>query len=423
MSNNLASNTTTKVARVFLAAFEKQRVLSKAVNTNVLKGEFTPASGSTIYVKRPHQYTHISTTGGDISQSTKSDILSGSTPATVQNYITVAIEWTNKEEALQLDQLETILAPAAETAVIALETALCDYMIKYSGLSYGTPGTAVDAWSDVAGAGALMKGIGVPQGGDFFYVMNPFTAVALADVQNGLYGGRLMETAWENAQVSSNFAGMKVLSSNSLSTYTSGTLADKAGAFNAAPNATWATHKDTLVQTWVLKGLTASQTPAVSPGDVLEVTGKYYVHPRTGKIVLGADGAGKKFRASCVTGGNTDSSGIVSIAVAGPGIYESGGQYNNINAALAEDDVVTILGATNTIYQPNLFFKKDAFGITTIALPKLFSTDTVATTNDGISLRVCKYADGDANTQMIRFDLLPAFACFNPFFAGKGFGV
>jgi hypothetical protein len=69
-----------------------------------------------------------------------------------------------------------------------------------------------------------------------------------------------------------------------------------------------------------------------------------------------------------------------------------------------------------------MFFTKQAFGLGTVKLPKLYSTDTIATTSDGMSIRVSKYADGDANTQKIRFDLLPAYACFNPLFAGQGFG-
>jgi hypothetical protein len=45
------------------------------------------------------------------------------------------------------------------------------------------------------------------------------------------------------------------------------------------------------------------------------------------------------------------------------------------------------------------------------------------TTKDGIQMRVSKYADGDANKQKVRFDMLPAYSTFNPFFAGQGFGV
>ena len=66
-----------------------------------------------------------------------------------------------------------------------------------------------------------------------------------------------------------------------------------------------------------------------------------------------------------------------------------------------------------------MFFTKQAFGLGTVKLPKLYSTDTIATTSDGMSIRVSKYADGDANTQKIRFDLLPAYACFNPSVCGS----
>jgi hypothetical protein len=109
--------------------------------------------------------------------------------------------------------------------------------------------------------------------------------------------------------------------------------------------------------------------------------------------------------------------------VAGPAIYEANGQYNTVTAAPANGAVITIVSATATLYQPNLFYTKQAFGLGTVKLPKLYSTDTVATTSDGMSIRISKYSDGNANSQSIRFDLLPAYACFQPSFAGQGFGV
>ena len=118
-----------------------------------------------------------------------------------------------------------------------------------------------------------------------------------------------------------------------------------------------------------------------------------------------------------------DGSGAGNLTIAGAGINETNGQYNTTDTALQSGDVVTLLGSGSTLYQPNLFYHKQAFGLGTVKLPKLYSTDTIATTSDGMSIRVSKYSDGDANTQKIRFDLLPAYATFNPFFAGQGFGV
>ena len=80
---------------------------------------------------------------------------------------------------------------------IDLETSFCDYMIQNAGLSVGTPGTVIDAWSDVAGQMSLMKAIGVPTRGQIYSVMNPYTIQNLASAQTGLSAdpSRLVQVA------------------------------------------------------------------------------------------------------------------------------------------------------------------------------------------------------------------------------------
>jgi hypothetical protein len=421
MANNLNSNVTRKVARVFLEAFESSRVVTKTVDTQLLSGKFNPSSGSTVDFKRPHDYNSIRTSGGDISSSTKSDIIAGKATGTVQNYFTVATEWGNVEEALELDQLEQILAPMARRIVTDLEIDLASYMLKNSSLKYGSHGTAVDAWGDVAGAGALMDSIGVPAAAERYYLMNPFTTSALANVQNGLNASdQLVRTAWENAQISQNFGGMRALTSNALASFTSGTGADRAGTLSAAPDATYVTAKDTMTQTLAVTGFTSGMV--VKAGDMVTIANVNRLNLDTRTAMIDASGANVAWT-GVVTADVTLTGGAGNIVVAGPAIYEANGQYNTVDAAPANGAVVTILSASATLYQPNLFFTKQAFGMGTVKLPKLYSTDTIATTEDGMSIRVSKYADGDANTQKIRFDLLPAYATFNPFMAGQGFGV
>lgn len=421
MANNLTSNVTRKVARVFLEAFESSRVVTKTVDTQLLSGKFNPSSGSTVDFKRPHDYNSIRTSGGDISASTKSDIIAGKATGTVQNYFTVATEWGNVEEALELDQLEQILAPMARRIVTDLEIDLASYMLKNSSLKYGSHGTAVDAWGDVAGAGALMDSIGVPAAAERYYLMNPFTTSALANVQQGLNASdQLVRTAWENAQVSQNFGGMRALTSNALASFTSGTGADREGILSSDPDVTYVTAKDTMTQVLPVSGFTAGMV--VKAGDMVTITGINRLNLDTRTAMIDASGANVLWT-GVVTADVTLTAGAGNITVAGPAIYEANGQYNTVDSAPVQNDVVTILSASNTLYQPNLFFTKQAFGMGTVKLPKLYSTDTIATTEDGMSIRVSKYADGDANTQKIRFDLLPAYATFNPFMAGQGFGV
>ena len=423
MANNFDSNVTRKLARIFLEKFESSRVLTKTVDTQLLSGRFNPSSGTTVDFKRPHDYKATRTSGGDISSSGKSDIISGKATGTVQNFITVGMDYDVLDEARKLDQLDMILAPAATRIVTELELSLGEFMINNLGLSYGSVGTAVDAWGDVAGAGSLMDSLGVPRDNMWCYVMNPFTQQALANAQGGLSAGsnRLVDNAWENAQIANNFAGMRVMSSNSLKTRTNTTAADLAGTITGTPDVTYVTAKDTMTQTVGVTGFSASTV--VKAGSIVEITGKHHVSLATREPILDSTGAKVKFRGVVTADVTLGTAGEGNLVIAGPAIYEAAGAYNTTDAAIAASDVITILGSTGAVLQPNLFYHKQAVGMGTVKLPKLHSTDTVATTSDGMSIRVSKYSDGDKNQQTVRFDLLPAFACFNPFFGGQGYGV
>ena len=420
MANNLSSNITRPLAKIFLEAFESSRVVTKTVNTQLLSGKFNPSTGTKVDFKRPHDYNTIRSAGGDISAAAKSDIIAGKATGTVQEYFTAATEWSNIQEALELDQLDQILEPMARRLVTDLELDLAKFMRINTGLNYGARGTAVDAWSDVAGAGAMMDSVGVPMSDNKYYLMNPFTTTSLASAQSGLNAADgLVRTAFEKAQIASNFGGMKALTSNALSSYTSGSTTDRLGDLKTAPDATYVTAKDTMQQTMVIETL---GTGTIEAGDQIQVAGVNRLNIATRQLILDATGAAVPWTGT-VLSVVTITGNEATVVVSGAAIFEANGQYNNVDAAPAAGAVVTILGAAATVYQPNLFYTEQAFGLGTVKLPKLYSTDTVATTSDGMSIRVSKYSDGDANTQKIRFDLLPAYACFNPNFAGQGYGV
>jgi hypothetical protein len=420
MANNLSSNITRPLAKIFLEAFESSRVVTKTVNTQLLSGKFNPSTGTKVDFKRPHDYNTIRSAGGDISAAAKSDIIAGKATGTVQEYFTAATEWSNIQEALELDQLDQILEPMARRLVTDLELDLAKFMRINTGLNYGARGTAVDAWSDVAGAGAMMDSVGVPMSDNKYYLMNPFTTTSLASAQSGLNAADgLVRTAFEKAQIASNFGGMKALTSNALSSYTSGSTTDRLGDLKTAPDATYVTAKDTMQQTMVIETL---GTGTIEAGDQIQVAGVNRLNIATRQLILDTTGAAVPWTGT-VLAVVTIAGNEATVVVSGAAIYEANGQYNNVDAAPAAGAVVTILGAAATVYQPNLFYTEQAFGLGTVKLPKLYSTDTVATTSDGMSIRVSKYSDGDANTQKIRFDCLPAYAVFNPNFAGQGYGV
>ncbi len=420
MANNLDSNFVRKLARIFLDKFEAARVLSKLVNTQLLTGKFNPASGTTTDFKRPTDYVSKRTADGDISATDSSDIIAGKATGTVQNYFTVDVEWASVDEALKLDQLDQLLEPMATRIVLDLETDFAAFMLANAGLSTGSPDTSVTTWQHVANAGALMKSVGVPADSPWHYAMNPFTMSILANTNRAL-GSPVsgpVDLALTKATLMDNFAGMKVVAPSTLATLTTTAISDRAGSLSAAPDVTYVTAKDSMTQSWAVTAFTASLD--VQAGEIVEVTGKFMTNLATRKRFLDGAGNDVKFRAVVTADASLAGSGAGTLIVAGPGIFESGGAYNTTDAALASSDVVTLLGTASTTYQPNLFWHKNAFAIGSVPQKKLFSTDTIMTTKDGLQLRISKYADGDANTNKMRIDLLPAYAVLNPFFAGQG---
>lgn len=420
MPNNFDSNVTEKLAKKLLPSFENNRVVSREVNTSKLSGQYNPNSGDAVSFKRPTDYNTIETADGDISGETKSDIIVGKTTGVVQDYITVAAEWAEAEEALKMGDKSDFFERMGARLVTKLETNFAKYAMSKAALLSGTTGTAITAWEHVANTGAMLESTGVPKDGNWCCLVNPFTQVKLAGDQRGLGGETGSMTANQRATIADNFAGLKVLSATTLGTISTSSVSDRAGALNGAPTATYLSVKDTMTQNLTVDGFGANL--AIKAGERITITGLNRLNLSTREPVV--DGNGNKIPFSAVVAEDVtlDGTGAGTIKIAGPAIYEAGGAYNTVDAAPADNMVVTLGGAADSIIQPNLFFHRDAFGIGSVPIQKLYSTDTIITTRDGLQIRISKYADGDANRNKVRFDMRPAFIDFNPFFAGHGYG-
>jgi len=423
MPDNFDSNVTRKLARVFLEKFEAARVVTKNINTQLLEGKFDPSSGDTVDFKRPTDYTSSRHATGDAT-GIANDIIAGKATGTVQDYFTSLVDFTEADQAIKMDQIDELLAPMATRIVTDLELDFAAYMMKNAALLSGTYGTAPTTWSDIANWGAVMQANGVPGDNDWNALINPYTASTLSDVQRSLgaggKAGDAVMTALRKATITEDFAGLKVMTGTTLANYTSGAYGgDLAGTISSL-DVTYVTAKDTMTQSMVVAGI-GTFSGTVPAGTVWQVTGRNRLNLATRQAVVDGSGANVLWTA-VQTADSTFTSGGGTIVLSGPAIFESGGSYNTTDTAVAASDVITILGAVSTLYQPNLFWHKNAFAMGSVPLKKLFSTDTLATTEDGLQLRVSKFSNGLTNTQSVRFDLRPAYAVLNPFFAGQGWG-
>ncbi len=424
MANNVESNITRRLARIFVEKVEAKRVHSKNVNTQLLDGKFGPSTGTVVDFKRPTDFLSVSTTDGDIT-GTKRDIIAGKAQGTVQNYLTVPIDYTEVDQALKLDQLDELLEPAATRLVTDLELNFASFMMQNTGLLAGTVGTAATTWDHIANAGAMMAAHGVPDAHPWYYSANPFVMTGLASNQRSLgaggSAGAMISEAHRKATLTSDFAGFDaVMAASTLPSYTAFASADRAGTLSSNPVVTYLGAKDTMTQ--ILPVTAFGANTVVAAGEKIQIAGRNRLNLSTRQLILDASGAAILWTGTVTAAVTLGASGEGSLVVTGPAIYEAAGAFNTVDSAPVSGDVVTLLAANGTTVQPNLFWHKNAFSIGSVPIEKLHATDTVATTKDGLQIRVSRYSDGDANKQTIRFDLHPAFASLNPFFAGQGFG-
>ncbi len=422
MANSLAKNTSEFVLQTFLPGFMDSRVLTKTVDRQLLSGALNPTTGDTVQFKRPHQYNTQRTADGDITGGSASNIISATATATVSDYITVEVEWGQKEEALELNQLEKILRPIQTKIITVLEQELATKMYTNAGLVSGNAGTAIDAWSDIASAGSYLESLGVD--GNNYCVVNPYTRQNLADAQSGLSSGRdgLVDEAWEKAKISKDFGGMMAYTSNALASYTTGTE-DATLAVNGTPDVTYQALKDTYQLTVSLDGGTASGT--LLAGTQLEFPDISMVNQQNKNVIL--DGAGSAIPfVGTVTGTYTanGSGEYTNVVISGAPIFDvNNPQYNTVSAAVASGMVVNILGAKETSFQPALAYHGEGFiGMGTVDLPALHTWDSTVINEDGFSIRCTKYSDARSNKQMMRFDILPSFCIYNPLMGMQVYG-
>jgi hypothetical protein len=425
MANNFLSNFTRKLAEVTLDQFENKRVLSKNVNTQLLTGKFDPSTGDTVDFSRPTDYKSVRTSDGDLTSETASDIITGKASGVVQDYFTVFVDYQEAKQAIEMNRLDTLLDPMSTRIVTDFELDFASFMMKNTALLAGTVGTSADTWDDIAAAGSIMQSSGVPMDDSMCYAVNPFTQRKLASTNRGLgaggSAGALIKTAVDRAVIDENFAGMRVLTASTLASYTTGSGADRAGTVVGTPIATYVAAKDTMTQ---VIGVTAFQANlVVAAGETITVTGRNRLNLSTRQPILDENGATILFSGTVTTAVTLDGSGAGNLTITGPAIFEAAGQYNTVSSAIAASDVITLGGAASTIIQPNLFWHKQAFSVGSVPIEKLYSTDTLATTEDGLQMRVSYGSDFLANKQKVRIDFRPAYGVMNPFFAGKGFGA
>ena len=424
MANDYQSNINKKLLKSFAAGFESSTVLANTVSKQLVN-DFDASTGGeygAVSMKRPPQYVPQRTPDGDMTSNSANPVRTGKVQAEVSDYVTVYVENTQVEEALEADQLDELLKPVAEDMVVELESELALFMASNAAHVSGDPTLAINKWSDVANAGALLKEIGAPTGPKYSAI-NCFDETALADLQTQLGVNPEVATAWDNAVIKRGFAGFNdVMTTNNLPEYTSGNPGGPL-TIGATPSSTYTAFKDTYRMQLTLAGATPT-TGTLSKGQSLQFSSSLLVNMRNRKLVKkGADGI--PITLTVLEDATADGAGNIIVQVSGAAIFETGvdAAFNTVAKALEAGDAVTVLDPSDTVSRPALSYCKDFVGMGSVVLPKLHALDSMIMNHKGMSIRVHRFSDGVGNKNRYRFDILPTFACFNPFWGVKTHGT
>jgi hypothetical protein len=424
---DLNSNYVNRLAKGFLKAWNSQMVFTKAVNRAVITdSDFrNPVSGDTAYVRRPWDFRAVETARGDLTSETLNTLQRGRASCTAQDMITVPITWDLIDQSNDLndEDLGMIMAAASKRMATKLETNLATYAMQQLGHTLGTVGNTISQWSDVAQINSFCNAFGFPEG-DIMAMLDPYSLERLADAQSGLLSTGVM-SAWEKAKITKPLGNIDARICNTLASYTNGVGYGDASIVidGVAPTQTYVAAKDTYQTTLALTGLAENDT--ITAGMRLEIPSIYWVNQSTKTLSVGRDGNPLPYQCVVVTGDTADANGDVSVVVQGPAIYEATGAYNTISAAIGTNNAVNVISGTNAAtYVPSVFMHPEALGLCFSKLPKFYGSESrVITSKDGsFSMRLSMDTDITTGATILRIDMRPCFATFNPLLGGVVWG-
>lgn len=393
--------TPTLIANEALMQLENNIVMSKLVHREY-KSDFSGGQGSSVSVRKPVKFV-----ASDGATRVNQDVQEASTTFTVDKRKHVSWKFSTSDLTLSIEEYsDRYIQPA----MIALANQMdSDLIALYKGIfqNVGTAGTTPSAFTDFGAAAVRLDDAACPSEKRNL-VLNPAGNLKAADLLKGLYNPELVKGAIRGRSVGM-LAGFDTYMDQNVARHTKGTWGTTPLIDNGTLSVTYANAAHTYGSTSMtihVDGLTAT-TGTVLKGDKFTIAGVYAVNP----VSKAALSYLQEFvvQADVTADGTGDADVIIS-----PAIITSG-PFQTVSAAPVNDAAITVIAS----HTANLAFHKNAFGLVTVPLElpdgAAFKARQAA---NGLSVRVVKDYDIDADEDIIRIDILygvktlyPELAC------------
>lgn len=402
------------IAKEALLQLDNNLVMAKQVHRG-LESEFGNAmngymAGSTVSIKRPTDFTVR-----DGATASNQDVVEGTTSITVNKQKGVDFVFTSQELSLNINDLsERVIKPAMIQLANQVDVDLHSLYQQVPNW-VGTPGQTVNSYADFAKAPERMDEYAVPAA-DRSAILSPADHWGLLGSQTALYMQDVAKGAYRNGSLGM-IGGVDTYMAQNVPTHTVGVATGTPAVNGGSQVSTYATVKDTMTQSLVTDGWTNSVTGILKAGDVFTIANVFAVNPVT-KATLPFQ---KQFvvTADANSGAST---GPATLTIY-PAIITTGA-FQNVNAAPADNALLTVLGTGGTGYRQNIAFHKNAFALAMVPMiAPPGAVDVSRQSYKGTSVRLIPYYTGTSDTSAWRLDILYGVKAIDPRLATRFSGT
>ena len=355
--------------------------------------------GDTINIRRPARFTVSS--GASFSAQ---DYTETSIPLVINSQKHIDTSFTSSDMTLKLqDFSDRVLKP--KMIQLAQQVDIDGYTNAKNtvGNMTGTPGTSPNNISFLTDLGRKMDDFSTPRDTRYF-ALDQGSNASLINALSGFYqNAKQIADQYTDGVFADmmNTVGLKMAMSQNIARHTVGPLGGTPLVNGASQGITtgWAN-----TGTLITDGWTAAAASRLAAGDIFTIANVFAVNPVT------KQSTGQLMQFVVTTAASSDGAGNLTATVS-PALI-SGGPFQNISAAPADNAALTISGTASTSYARNLAWHPDAFSLAVVPMVDLaFAGGWGAVrSQDGFSLRVFRQAAISTDTVGNRVDCLYGWA-------------
>lgn len=409
------------VLNSFAMVLQNNLVTADAVSWNEYDGELDDRNGLQVIEQTTPRYTVTRTENGvkDLSAGTDGTVF-GSEMFEITGTFNANMGWGD------FVKIKTIGEARESKALLGAATSMAEkidaYIMSIATLAspdwVGDGSTSIDEWLDAAAAYTRLKENGVDDS-ELSYIFNHTDEMKLGDQVVKLPGPDSFSTATYRKGFSGELNGIRSMFTNQLPALTVGTrAATGAGAINGAnQNVNYAdvakagsVNGRRLTQSLIMDGFAAGAT--IKAGEVFTIPNVFAYDNRKQALVQPA----RLQQFTVIADATANGAGAATLTIFPAMVVPASGAGDNVNintahatvnAAPADNAVVTFLGAASATLSPRLLIQKPAIVVNTIPLI-MPASDTAMRRKlkkVPISVRMWQHSDFATGAHGVRFDV------------------